>query len=285
MSDMGTELSNEAKELIDEINRIFAEMGGEGDYTEALAEVAADEYTDGEPSEDLRTALEVVLTDQGVDPETRQQVLDSLDETESPEDFTVIINQTYVDNSLDIGDGAEIHGGVTQANDTNTSNANAEGAIAGRDQGGQFQTGDGVQVGDGNDGVVNQGDNSGQIAGDNAWAEDINSGENILTNEHGTVDGAIAFGEGSYATDADTHTEDYSTNDSFNSENVGNTDGSLNTDGSYNVTESHSEDVDIDAHLKVDVDSDYDGYDKGYEEPKADDYGHDDHKDDDVYDG
>ena len=278
MSDMGTELSNEAKELIEEINRIFAEMGGEGDYTEALAEVAADEYTDGEPSEDLRTALEVVLTEQGVDEETRRQVLDALDETESPEEFTVVINQTYVDNSLDIGDGAEIHGGITQANDTNTSNATGDGAIAGRDQEGQFQTGENnTQVGHGNEGVVGVEENSGVIAGNDASTGAVNSGENILTNEDGHVAGAFAFGEGAEATDADTHTEDYSINDSENVENAYNVDGSENATDSYNETYTDESSLTVDAHIKVDADSDYDGYDTGYEDPKVPEYGHDDH--------
>jgi len=185
--------------------------------------------------------------------------------------LALIANDTDVDNSLEVGDYSEVHYGIDQHNVTNTANANAEGAIAGANQDGQFQTGDGVQVGAYNEGVVNQGDNSGQIAGNDAWAEDINSGENILTNEGGYVEGAIAFGDGAKADDADVESFDGSTNDSYNQHDVGNTRESYNDDNVGNTDISHEHTVDANLHADVDVDSPY------YEEKE---YGHDDHGDD-----
>ncbi len=231
-----------------------------GTYSEAAPEVVEAEYLEDVDRDTYHDAMEMVFDEYGVPEEMREQVYEQLDAegAYNPagyiENLTIVVEDNditnHIDNSVEVGDGASIHGGITQQNETNVSTADGEGAIAGRDQDGQFQTGDGVQVGDENSGVVNQGDNSGQQAGNDATADDITSGDGNLVNDGSLSENAIAFGGGDATNQAD-DVDDYSTNDSFNTNDSYNDEYSGNTSDSFNHTASedvsHTVDATIDA--------------------------------------
>lgn len=174
------------------------------------------------------------------------------------EGIKVEVNNTEftnnVDNSLYV-DG-DVKGGIHQQNETNIVNADDGAIAAGNDQYGQFQTGDGQQV-DHADGPVTQGDISGQVAGNDATADNVQSGDYNTAASDYAVQGdenvqahdikESEFGKGDL-TDDDSVKLDAEINDSFNQ-----TDNS--TDDDY-----------VSATAKVDVDVDKGGY--GHEEPE-----------------
>ena len=245
----------------------------------------APEMPEGTP-EDYRAAMDQYLDEAGVPEDQREEAYDQL---EANGDYTadgyrqniifVIENNeetinNHVDNSIEIGEGAKVDD-IYQANDTNQSNATGDGAIAGRDQEGQFQTGEGVQTGDGNSGVVNQGDNSGQQAGWDAEGGDFTTGDGNFDNEGTIENSAIAFGGG----DADNTTDqsvDHSTNDSFNETDSYNTNDSFNETDSYNTTDEYTETNTVDANLDAKIEDSF------KIEVEEEGYGHD-HHDDDHY--
>ncbi|MDH3678964.1 MAG: hypothetical protein OEV40_03330, partial [Acidimicrobiia bacterium] len=220
----------------------------------------------------------------------REQVYEQLDAQGeyTPEGYienlTVVINDNdihnEIDNSLTVEHGAEVHGDIHQANTTNVANATGEDSIAGRDQEGQFQTGDGVQVGDHNEGVVNQGDNSGQQAGYEAHADDITTGDGNFNNEGWIDDSAIAFGDGADATNQADDVVDHSTNYSGNTEESYNTEYSGNVTDSDNYTSSEEASLTVDAHLDADVsesyntDDDHHDVDESYNEYETEEVGY-----------
>ena len=160
------------------------------------------------------------------------------------EDNDYITNN--IDQSLDIH--GEVHGNVTQENDSNIVNATGEGSMAVggdiEDSTVQAQTGDGVQIGGDNEGVANVGDNSGQMAGEDAEADNVTSGNNNSVGSDGSTVGdgnvnmehvninesALEFGEGDNTQQAD------DIEDSFNSASA-----TTDIDADINV-DSHDQD-------------------------------------------
>jgi len=197
---------------------------------------------------------------------------------------------TNIDQSLNIH--GEVHGNVEQANVSDVTNATGQGSVA---VGGdmvdsqiQSQTGDGVQVGGDNTGAANVGDNSGQMAGGNADANNITSGDNANVASQGSAagegainmadahisDSAVEFGEGDNTqtdtTVADSHNQqsestnvDYdSTYDSHNEGTYDSHNEATATDNSsydYNETyddhsqQSDDDTADIDQHAGDDA--------------------------------
>ncbi len=255
--------------------------GTEAVTTDAVADVVDTEALEGVTPDDYRSALEIVFNDYGVPEDVRQQVYDQLDAEGQygaegyTQNLTIVINDedvnNYIDNSLTVEHGAEVHGDISQENETNVANATGDDSVAGRDQDGQFQTGDGVQVGDDNDGVVNQGDNSGQQAGDYAEADDITTGDGNFNNEGWVDDSAVAFGGGSADNQAD-DVYDESINDSFDTENSGNVDHSGNVtdsgnyESTYEATATAEEYVDVDVDASFNSDDDYKDVDNSHNE-------------------
>jgi hypothetical protein len=245
-----------------------------GNYTEELPEVVDTDYLEEVDRDTYHEAMEMVFDQYDVPEEMREQVYQQLDaEGEyTPagyiKNLTVIVEDediyNDIDNSLTVEHGAEVHGDITQQNTTNVANATGEDSIAGRDQEGQFQTGDGVQVGDYNDGVVNQGDNSGQQAGDYATADDITTGDGNFNNEGTIEDSAIAFGGGA-ANNTANDVYDASTNDSFNEDNVGNVNDSFNEDNVGNTTVETTHTVDENIHEDIDVTGSYNEDNDGHD--------------------
>jgi len=233
----------------------------DGDYAAAVDEYADPEYLDTVDPAEYEDGLKKVLEHWQVPADAAAPVYDDAEAGDyTVEDLKRNISlllenediKTHIDNSANVGDYAHVHGGVDQYNETNVANATGDQAIAGQEQWGQFQTGDGVQVGDYNQGVVNQGDNSGQQAGHTAHADDITTGDGNFNNEGTIEDSAVAFGGGSAYNQAD-DVYDASINDSFNTTDSGNVTDSYDTENSGNTTVETSHDVDIDAHLDVDV--------------------------------
>jgi len=141
------------------------------------------------------------------------------------EDNDYITNN--IDQSLDVH--GEVHGNINQQNTSNVTNATGEGSVAvGGDVSDsqiQSQTGDGVQIGGDNEGVANVGDNSGQMAGEDADAANITSGDNNQVGSDGSTVGdgnvdmhgvninesAVEFGEGDNTQQADDIADSYNT--------------------------------------------------------------------------
>ena len=254
--------TQEVKTMLDEL--LQKVLGSDAPTADALSEAVDTEYLEQIDRATYEEAMEMVLDEYEVDPEIRQPVYDHLDAEGEytpeglQENLRVLLENdditNQIDNALTIEHGAEVHyADITQENDTNVANATGDGAIAGRDQWGQFQTGDGTQVGDHNEGVVNQGDNSGQQAGYEAHADDITTGDGNFNNEGQIDDSAIAFGGGA-ADNTANELDDHSTNDSFNTEHSYNEEGSYNTQDSYNTEETYTETATVDANLDADVD-------------------------------
>jgi hypothetical protein len=292
MAEMTEELKGEALAAYEAIKATMVKISSSPGDTGYTPEEAEDEVAEEMPDVDRDAYVEGMdryLEEAGVPEDMRAEVIAQLDANgEYDPDgygqniiFVIENNEetinNHVDNSIEIGEGAEVDD-IHQANDTNQSNAAGDGAIAGRDQEGQFQTGDGVQVGDDNAGVVNQGDNSGQQAGWDATADDFTTGDGNFSNEGHVDNSAVAFGGGA----ADNQTDqsvDASTNDSFNETDSYNTADTGNTSDSFNVTDEYTETNTVDANLdakiedsfKIEVEEEGHGHDG---------YGHDD---DDEY--
>jgi len=229
--------------------------------SDVLADIGRDGYV---------PALDGALEATGVPAEMREPVYEHLDGEGGYDAAGLTENLKFlfeneeitntIDNSIEVegGAGGYDEGGtyvddITQHNDDNVANATGDDAIAGRDQWGQFQTGDGVQVGDYNSGVVNQGDNSGQQAGGNATADDFTTGDGNFSNEGHIGNSAIAFGGGSAENTTD-QSYNESVNDSYNQDNVGNVDDSYNQDnvGNTDIVTEHSYEENLNADLHVD---------------------------------
>ncbi len=256
------------EELAAEIDRLFRSvLGGDAPATEVV-EAAGTDYLDGIGRDEYHDAMEMVMEQYDVPEPMREPVYEQLDAegTYTPEGLRQNIELVLQDeditntvqNSLEVSDYAEVHYGIDQQNETNVATADGDGSIAGRDQNGQFQTGDGTQVGDWNNGVVNQGDNSGQQAGNDATADDITSGDgNFVNDEYGTVsENAIAFGGGD-ATNTANDVWDESVNDSYNEDNVGNVTDSYNEDNVGNSSYEAEHSAEASLHADVDVTGSY----------------------------
>ncbi len=241
--------------------------------SDVLADIGRDEYV---------AALDGAMDTYDVPAEVRPDIYDELDsggysEGELRDHFRALFQNeavtNAVDNSItvegggggydDHGYGTEVHD-ITQHNVTNQATASGDGAIAGDVQEGQFQTGEGVQVGDYNSGVVNQGDNSGQQAGGSATGGDFTTGDGNFDNSGHIGNSAIAFGGGSAENRTD-QSYDGSINDSYNDDNVGNINDSYNEDnvGNTDIVTEHSHEENLEANLTVDdsFKADIDGYD------------------------
>ena len=257
--------------------------------SDVLAAIGRDAYV---------PALDGAMDAAGVPADARGDVYDQLDGGDySPDDIRdnirFLFEQEEITNSIENGITIEGGGGgydehgydagtqvhdINQHNTDNQANASGDGAIAGRDQWGQFQTGDGVQTGDYNSGVVNQGDNSGQQAGGTATGGDFTTGDGNFDNSGTINNSAIAFGGGSAENSTD-QSLDASTNDSFNDENVGNTNDSWNQDnvGNTDIVTENTYEENLEANLTVDDSFKVDVHEDGY--------GHDDHHEEVEYDG
>jgi hypothetical protein len=253
------------------------------DHPAALAGVTPDQYT---------TVLQQVLTDHGVPAEAQGHIIDQLhaDADYSPQgliqNLNIVVNDSDVTNNVDqsVHVDGEVHGDVVQEGNSNVANATAEGAIAGDHvSGNQVQTGDGQQVGH-DSGVQNQGDNSGQLAGHDATADNVTSGDNNtvasdeasrvgadqVSQDHASLDdSAQAFGHGSVDNTAN---DSYDSHDSY-SESATATD-SFNTHADYNDNDTNTQ------HLNYEEDDH--SIPTGHEyEPSVD---HEDYKSDDHHD-
>ncbi len=242
---------------------------------EDVTEVVDTDYLEGIGRDEYQQAMDIVFDHYDVPEPAREQTYEQLDAEGDYSPQGIQNNLEYVlanddvtnqiDNSLTIEHGAEVHyADVTQENETNVANATGDDSIGGRDQWGQFQTGDGVQVGDDNDGVVNQGDNSGQQAGDDAYADDITTGDGNFNNEGDINDSAVAFGGGSAYNEAD-DVVDHSVNDSYDTEDSYNTDYSGNVTDSGNAEYTETVDIDESLHADVDVDHSFNSDDDGHD--------------------
>jgi len=168
------------------------------------------------------------------------------------------VNEVYQDNdelgstiSQNLESHGEVHGNIEQNNYSDQVNATGEGATAvGGDMAYssvQTQTGDGVQVGGHNAGVANVGDNSGQMAGGDAYAGNITSGDNANVASEGSAAGdgainmsgasisgsAVEFGEGSN-TQESTYVDD--------SYNTASQATNIDEDSSYDSHDQYTED-------------------------------------------
>ena len=207
-------------DVVGAIENACAELGLEPEVQSALVAAAASAGS-------AAASASAPINEGGGETITMNQLVALLSENVQIvyEDNDYITNN--IDQSLDIH--GEVHGNVTQENDSNVVNATAEGAVATGgdivDSSVQTQTGDGIQVGGDNEGVANVGDNSGQVAGSDAHADNVTSGnDNAVGSGESTVgdgnvnmdhvsidDSAVEFGEGDNAQQAD------EIDDSFNS--------------------------------------------------------------------
>lgn len=280
----------------DELQAMFEallrQFGAEGEAptTEEIEEALGSDVLADVGREEYVAALDGAMDAVDVPADARPDIYDDLDsggygEAELRDHFRALLEReevtNAVDNSINVegggggyddhGAGTEIHD-ITQHNVTNQATASGDGAIAGDEQEGQFQTGDGVQVGDYNAGVVNQGDNSGQQAGETATGGDFTTGDGNFDNSGQIDNSAIAFGGGSAENSTD-QSYDGSVNDSYNDENVGNTNDSYNQDnvGNTDIVTEHSYEENLEANLtvddsfKVDVEEGYEHDDHDYE--------------------
>ena len=159
-----------------------------------------------------------------------------------------VINITFEDNSVvnqidqSNNNYGEVHGDLDQTNTNNTVTASGDGsnAAGGEQYGATVQSGEGVNIGGSSDGVVNQGDNSGQQAGYDAHNDgDFTSGDGNLSADGASFVGSNAnFGDGGHvdgtaSADINTH--------SFND---GSVDANLeaNISDSGNYSSEHSDD-------------------------------------------
>jgi hypothetical protein len=264
------------KDLIEEVTLKVRSAPGDTGYTPAVEE--AEEEAPDVDRDTYVEAMDQYMEDAGISEQARAEAIAQLDAhgDYSPEGFGqniifVIENNeetinNHVDNSITLEEGAEVHD-IHQANDTNQANATGDDAIAGRDQEGQFQTGDGVQSGDGNSGTVFQGENEGQVAGGDAWAEDI-TGDGGINVDGDVNNSGFGTGEGDVAVAVD-QSQDNSTHDSWNQTDTDNVRDSNNTSDSWNTSEEWTETNSVDANLDVSV---QDSFQAKYEEEGHDGY-------------
>jgi len=234
-------------------------------------------------------ALDQVLSELNVPEEARQGAQDQLEAGDdySPEGLMSHLADTVNDSSVSthIEDSfhntGTVHGNIHQVNETNVANATAEDSIAGRDQHGNFQSGDGQQIDGSNYGVANQGDNSGQQAGGYAEADNITTGDGNMVGSTGATvgnanvdldgatiyanDSAVNIGSGEAAYDEDIEInasyDDHSTVDDHSnlSENIGIDHSGNSISEIYDndpVTETFDLDVDVnDGHGDMDYEA------------------------------
>jgi len=278
--------AQELRELIEQLLESSGDLSATAPTgaTEISGQVGADAVDpaalEGMDFETYKSALEQVLDDYGVSEEAQADIFDQLEAADdySPDGLmshlTIVVSDTSVNTTIDnsIHNTGEVHGSIVQENETNLSNATGEGAIAGRDQYGNFQSGDGQQIDGDNYGVTNQGDNSGQQAGGSATADNVTTGDaNMVGSTGATVgdgnssldgaylkaeDSALNIGPGSadyVDTDTDNSTYDnHSTYDdhSDHSDNLG-----VNDSGNSVAVVEDNDPVNTSVDLDVDVDT------------------------------
>ncbi len=251
------------QELTAMIEQILSTVrGGDVTVADAVADTIPTEALEGVSRDQYVEAMDKVMETYDVPAELHDVYQEPLDAggDYSPEglksniEFLLENNDVVnaIDNSIQTGDYAEVHYGIDQHNDTNAATASGAGAVAADEVWGDTQTGDGVQAGDYSSVQAVGGDNSGQVAGGNATAQDITSGDGNFSNEGHINDSSIAFGGGDSSTQAN-DVYDESVNDSYNETNVGNTDGSYNEENVGNI--SHEAEHSIDATLEATVDT------------------------------
>jgi hypothetical protein len=267
----------------------------------AAAEAALEQgasVLEGVEADEYRGALEQVLAEHDVAPETQGQILDQVDASDDysvdgiRQQLNLIYNDQDLTNTVDqsLDSHGEIHGDVVQENDSNVANATGEGSIAGQYvEGNQSQTGDGQQVG-GDSGVQNQGNNSGQQAGYDATADNVTTGNNNTVGSDNanrvgagqvSQDGAYidnsaqAFGEGAAT---NTSTDSYDSHDSF-SESATATDSFNEFDNDTNTQTQSIEDNS--GHGATEYEP---IFEDGYKSDEHDDYKVDEHHHGDDYD-
>jgi hypothetical protein len=280
----------------DELQQLFHDFiaryaGGDAPTEEEIEEAFGDDVLADVGRDEYVPALDAAMDAAGVPADLREPLYEELDGEGNydaaglRDNFRAAFQNEEITNAIDNsitveggGGGYDDHGydndpdvhDITQHNTDNQANASGDGAIAGRDQWGQFQTGDGAQSGDYNDGVVFQGENEGQVAGGNADAGDITGDGGI--NVGGHVDNSgFGTGSGNVTVNVD-QSEDHSVHDSENQENVGNTDNSWNQDNVDNtdVVSEHSYDESLEANLTVE-----DSFTADYKVEDHDDHDHD----------
>jgi len=280
--------AQEIREIIEQLisnNDELASISSEATAVQVNETVEVDALEDVD-LETYQAALDQVLADYGV---TEVSRADAVDQLEAADDYsaaglmdhlsTVVSDSTVhtaIDNSLHTT--GEVHGNIHQANQDNLANATAEDAIAGRDQHGNFQTGDGQQVDGSNDGVMNQGDNSGQQAGYDAYADNITTGDGNMVGStgatvgHGNVsadgahinayDSAVNLGSGS----AD-YNEEYTDNSTFDDHSTYDDHADLShnvdIDNSGNSTSilEDNDPITTDVDVDIDIDEGHDHHD------------------------
>ena len=283
----------ELQAMLEELLQRFASEG-EAPTAEEIEEVLGDDVLADVGRDQYVPALEGAMEAVGVPEDAYASVHEQLDGEGNYDPAGLRDNIQFlfeseeitnsIDNSIEVeggaGGGYDDHGAgthvddITQHNTDNQANASGDGAIAGRDQWGQFQTGEGAQTGDYNSGVVNQGDNSGQQAGGTATGGDFTTGDGNFDNEGHIGNSAIAFGGGD-ATNATDQSYDGSVNDSYNDDNVGNVNDSYNQDNvgntEYTTETTYEENLNADLHVddsfKVEVE---DGYEDDHHYDEAD---------------
>ena len=218
----------------------------ESPLDDVASNLGSENYQEIDPYE----VLEQAMKELGYDEATQQSVLDAAHQSPAGQypvedggyslDHLATIFAEGINITLEEGDyinvdnsqyiSGDVHGSVYNENITDIVNADDGAVVAGGDQHGQFQTGDGVQTGD-NYGLVNQGDNSGQQAGGDAYADNVTSGDGntvasgsaIIGNENVQADyiQASEFGKGDQAINEDSYNTQSlteTTNDSYNTE-------------------------------------------------------------------
>jgi hypothetical protein len=183
-------------------------------------------------------------------------------------DFTYIdeSSESYVDNSVEVGDVLNVGGEVDLDIDQDNVTATEGGVAAGEDIDGNVNTGEvnGVQ-GDGNtvddmvfgDGNTLTEDNDNTVFANNGDATNVDGDGNDLTqiDVTGSEDTNIALGDGNYQSADDI---DNSINDSFNTDNS--VDNSINdsfdTEDSFNQTDNSINDSFNETDNSVDVQTD-----------------------------
>ena len=198
------------------------------------------EYGEKVAPEDVKGMLDYM----GVPEEKQYELLDKIEAGDNGyakgEVLDVILSDNSVVNEIWQGNDihGEVHGGAWQTNENTTVTASGDGSNAsgGAQYDATVQSGSGVNVGGDSYGVTNQGDNSGQQAGDNAVNHgDFTSGSDNISLDGAYVEGSnVNFGEGGKVYGDASADDNY---DSFNDHSK-DIDAKLDVSDSLNATHS-----------------------------------------------
>jgi len=291
-------VAQEIREIIEQLltdNPELVEISSKATATQISGSVSTDgidpNAMEGVDAETYQAALDQVLADYGIDSEARAGIYDQLEVADdySPEGLmqhlTIVVSDTSVNTTIDnsIHNTGTVHGNIVQDNETNLSNATGEGAIAGRDQHGNFQTGDGQQVDGDNDGVMNQGDNSGQQAGGSTYADNVTTGDhNMVGSDNATVghgnvsadgayidaeDSAVNLGGGTATYDSE-YTDNSVSDDHSSVDSHADASTNIDIDGSGNSSSKVEDNDPVNTDIDINIGDDYDKYEEHYDKPE-----------------